>query len=69
MGLVLLPTSVWTANGGAAILFVVVGLVFLLIGKRLKSRFWYLMGALFCVACLAQLYLAHRMISSIAPLP
>jgi hypothetical protein len=44
VGLVLLPTSVWTANGGAAILFLVVVLVFLLTGKRLKSRFWYLMG-------------------------
>jgi len=57
-----IPTSPWMVNGGAAIGFLAFGLIFIVVGRWLKSTFWYLAGAFYCCACLAQLYFAHRLI-------
>ena len=57
-----MPTSPWMVNGGAAVGFLAIGLLFIAVGRWLKSTFWYLAGTLFCCFCLIQLYIAHRLI-------
>ncbi len=64
-----ISASPWMVNGGAAVFFLSLGPLFILVGRWLKSRFWYLVGALFCCLCLAQLYFAHRLIWSMTHFP
>jgi len=54
------------ANGGAAILFLAMGVGSILAGRRLKSTIMYMCGALMCCLCVAQLYIAHHMIESLS---
>jgi hypothetical protein len=69
ISLISVPTSPWMANGGAAVFFLALSLLFISVGRWLKSTFWYLAGAFWCCLCLAQLYFAHRLIWNMTHLP
>jgi hypothetical protein len=64
-----IPTSPWMANGGAAVFFLGLGLLFISVGRWLKSKFWYLAGAVWCCLCFVQLYFAHRLIWNMTHFP